>query len=162
MQMLQVSDTQSIQSYRTVRMHVTESTRVHALQSREFCGNQLVTSKYNLFTFIPVNLFQQFSRAANLYFLMNAVVQLIPGLSPTGWATTVVPLSFVLLNAVKEAYDDFKRHRSDKEASYAPSSHPLEIDRDHISFSGATDISARCHLDLEIEENCVCIIDSSE
>ncbi|KAI5067311.1 hypothetical protein GOP47_0017839, partial [Adiantum capillus-veneris] len=99
-------------------MHVTESTRVHALQSREFCGNELVTSKYNIFTFIPINLFQQFSRAANLYFLMNAVVQLIPGLSPTGWATTVVPLSFVLvLNAVKEAYDDFKRHRSDREVN---------------------------------------------
>ncbi|KAH7298344.1 hypothetical protein KP509_25G038300 [Ceratopteris richardii] len=112
------SDAQSSESYRTVHMHVTESARMHALHSREFCSNELVTSKYNIVTFIPVNLFQQFCRPANLYFLTNAAIQLIPGLSPTGWPTTVLPLSFVLiLNAFKEAYDDFKRHRSDNEVN---------------------------------------------
>ena len=48
-------------------------------------------------TFLPVNLFQQFSRVANLYFLIIAALQLIPGLSPTPWITTVAPLLFVLL-----------------------------------------------------------------
>ena len=38
--------------------------------------------------------------------------QLIPGLSPTSWFTTVLPLVCVLLiNAVKEGYDDYHRHK---------------------------------------------------
>ena len=38
--------------------------------------------------------------------------QLIPGLSPTSWFTTVMPLVCVLLiNAVKEGYDDYHRHK---------------------------------------------------
>lgn len=50
-----------------------------------------------MLTFLPVNLFQQFSRVANFYFLIIAALQLIPGLSPTPWITTVAPLLFVLL-----------------------------------------------------------------
>ncbi len=39
-------------------------------------------------------------------------LQLIPGLSPTSWFTTVFPLCCVLaVNAIKEAYDDIGRHR---------------------------------------------------
>jgi len=43
-------------------------------------------------------------------------LQLIPGLSPTSWFTTVAPLVFVLaVNAVKEGYDDFNRHKNDQQ-----------------------------------------------
>lgn len=77
------------------------------------------TSKYTFISFLPVNLFQQFTRMANLYFLFIAGLQLIPGLSPTSWGTTIAPLSFVLaLNAIKEGFEDFKRHTSDKEVTY--------------------------------------------
>jgi hypothetical protein len=77
--------------------------------------NEVSTAKYTLLTFLPVNLFEQFLRAANLYFLLTAILQLIPGLSPTSWFTTVAPLVFVLaVNAIKEGYDDVHRHRYDK------------------------------------------------
>lgn len=33
-------------------------------------SNKISTSKYNMFTFLPMNLFEQFSKAANLYFLV--------------------------------------------------------------------------------------------
>lgn len=80
--------------------------------------NELKTSKYTIATFLPVNLFEQFSRVANLYFLFMAVLQLIPGLSPTSWFTTVFPLVFVLcINAIKEAYDDINKHKSDDEVN---------------------------------------------
>ena len=53
-----------------------------------------------------------------MYFLLIAVLQLIPGLSPTHWFTTVAPLIFVLLvNAIKEIYDDYYRHKSDDEVN---------------------------------------------
>ncbi len=65
-----------------------------------------------LFTFLPINLFEQFTRIANLYFLIIAILQLIPGLAPTSWFTTVCPLVIVLLiNAIKEIADDYYRHR---------------------------------------------------
>lgn len=63
-------------------------------------------------TFLPINLFEQFTRIANLYFLIIAILQLIPGLAPTSWFTTVCPLVIVLLiNAIKEIADDYYRHR---------------------------------------------------
>ncbi|KAI8470537.1 MAG: ATPase, phospholipid transporter [Monoraphidium minutum] len=76
--------------------------------------NEISTAKYTILTFLPINLFEQFTRVANLYFLLCAILQLIPGLSPTSWFTTVAPLVFVLaVNAVKEGYDDACRHRND-------------------------------------------------
>ncbi|GMH43083.1 hypothetical protein BSKO_11005 [Bryopsis sp. KO-2023] len=83
-----------------------------------FVDNYVRTAKYTFYNFLVINLFQQFSRVANLYFLLIAVLQLIPGLSPTHWFTTVAPLVFVLIvNAVKEIYDDYYRHKSDDEVN---------------------------------------------
>jgi hypothetical protein len=80
--------------------------------------NEVSTAKYTIITFLPVNLFEQFMRVANLYFLLCAVLQLIPKLSPTSWFTTVAPLVFVLaVNAVKEGFDDYHRHRNDSQVN---------------------------------------------
>lgn len=40
-----------------------------------FAGNELVTSKYNLINFIPVNLYHQFKRVANMYFAALVCLQ---------------------------------------------------------------------------------------
>lgn len=86
-----------------------------------FCDNEIKTSKYTLIPFSPhfliwKNLFEQFQRAANCYFMFIAILQLIPGISPTGRYTTIMPLAFVLtLSLCKDAYEDFKRHMLDKE-----------------------------------------------
>ena len=86
--------------------------------SSEHCTNLVRTAKYSIFSFIPVILFNQFQRVANIYFLFIAILQFIPGLSPTHWSTTVAPLVGVLtVNAVKEGYDDYFRHKSDKEVN---------------------------------------------
>ncbi|KAG6876054.1 hypothetical protein C0993_005923, partial [Termitomyces sp. T159_Od127] len=82
----------------------------------EFSSNSISTSKYNLVTFIPKFLFEQFSKYANLFFLFTACIQQIPGVSPTNRYTTIVPLAVVLLaSAFKEAQEDLKRHQSDSE-----------------------------------------------
>ena len=73
---------------------------------------------------MPKNLWQQFQRVANVYFLLIGMLQLdvfFPGLSPTHWSTTIAPLAFVLsINAAKEAYDDYFRHRSDAAVNATP------------------------------------------
>ncbi|KAK9838944.1 hypothetical protein WJX74_006434 [Apatococcus lobatus] len=77
-------------------------------------NNRIRTSKYTPLTFLPANLLQQFMRAANLYFLAVVLMQTIPGLSPTPWQATALPLVFVLtVNAIKEAGEEISRHSSD-------------------------------------------------
>ncbi|XP_053154211.1 phospholipid-transporting ATPase ID-like isoform X3 [Hemicordylus capensis] len=87
----------------------------------EYAKNSIKTSKYNLFTFLPLNLFEQFQRIANAYFLFLLILQLIPQISSLAWFTTVVPLLLVLtVSAAKDASDDFHRHKSDKQVNNRP------------------------------------------
>lgn len=79
-----------------------------------YANNYIKTSKYSLLTFLPLNLFEQFQRLANFYFLCLLVLQLIPAISSLTPVTTALPLIGVLgLTAVKDAYDDIQRHISD-------------------------------------------------
>ncbi|XP_056638425.1 probable phospholipid-transporting ATPase IM isoform X2 [Diorhabda sublineata] len=79
-----------------------------------YASNYIKTSKYSLLTFLPLNLFEQFQRLANFYFLCLLVLQLIPAISSLTPVTTALPLIGVLgLTAVKDAYDDIQRHISD-------------------------------------------------
>lgn len=82
----------------------------------KYSGNAIKTYKYNAFTFIPLNLFEQFKRAANLYFLALLILQIIPEITTLPWYTTLVPLVLVLgITAIKDLVDDLARHRMDKE-----------------------------------------------
>uniref|UniRef100_A0A3B4D376 Phospholipid-transporting ATPase n=1 Tax=Pygocentrus nattereri TaxID=42514 RepID=A0A3B4D376_PYGNA len=77
-----------------------------------------MTSKYNIITFLPVNLFEQFQEVANTYFLFLLILQLIPQISSLSWFTTIVPLVLVLsITAVKDATDDYFRHKSDNQVN---------------------------------------------
>ena len=44
-----------------------------------FQGNAIKTYKYNVLTFLPLNLYEQFKRAANLYFLALLILQVRDG-----------------------------------------------------------------------------------
>lgn len=99
---------------RSILQHIAKAFGIHLKGA--VATNEVSTAKYTLLTFLPVNLFEQFLRVANLYFLLTAILQLIPGLSPTSWFTTVAPLVFVLaVNAIKEGYDDVHRHKNDNQ-----------------------------------------------
>eukprot|EP01102_Stenamoeba_stenopodia_P019726 TRINITY_DN7518_c0_g1_i1.p1 TRINITY_DN7518_c0_g1~~TRINITY_DN7518_c0_g1_i1.p1 ORF type:complete len:1131 (+),score=258.43 TRINITY_DN7518_c0_g1_i1:213-3605(+) len=87
-----------------------------ALMRYRFISNKVRTTKYSWWSFVPVNLFEQFKRAANLWFLLVACLQLIPGVSPINPVTSFVPLIFVLaVSAIKEAFEDQKRRIQDRE-----------------------------------------------
>lgn len=82
---------------------------------RRYTDNLIRSCRYSLWNFLPRQLFAQFSKLANFYFLCVSILQMIPGLSTTGNFTTIVPLTFfVILSMAKEGYDDFRRHRLDK------------------------------------------------
>ncbi len=81
----------------------------------KYVDNHISTAKYNVATFLPKFLFEQFSKFANIFFLFTAALQQIPGLSPTNRYTTIGPLIVVLLvSAGKELVEDYRRKQADK------------------------------------------------
>lgn len=59
-------------------------------------------------SFIPLFLFEQFRRYSNCFFLLIALLQQIPDVSPTGRWTTLTPLILILsVSAIKEIVEDF-------------------------------------------------------
>ncbi|XP_010786384.1 probable phospholipid-transporting ATPase IM [Notothenia coriiceps] len=97
--------------------HVKANAREYN-ENFSYADNHIKTSKYNVLTFLPINLFEQFQRVANAYFLLLLILQLIPGISSLSWFTTIVPLVLVLvITAVKDATDDFFRYKSDQQVN---------------------------------------------
>lgn len=84
----------------------------------QYADNYIKTSKYSLLTFLPLNLFEQFRRLANTYFLCLLILQLIPQISSLTPITTAVPLIVVLfITGLKDAHDDICRHQSDNQVN---------------------------------------------
>ena len=82
---------------------------------RQYLNNAICSSKYTVWNFLPRQLFAQFSKLANFYFLCVSILQMIPGLSTTGNYTTIVPLAFfVIISMAKEGYEDIRRYKLDK------------------------------------------------
>ncbi|XP_078481609.1 phospholipid-transporting ATPase IA isoform X3 [Ciona intestinalis] len=97
------------------------------LEEQTFIKNEISTGKYNFLTFLPLFLFEQFRKVFNIFFLIICILQQIPGISPTGKYTTIVPLVFILLvAAIKEIVEDYKRHRADD----AVNNRKVEVFRD--------------------------------
>uniref|UniRef100_A0A7S1PQ17 Phospholipid-transporting ATPase n=1 Tax=Neobodo designis TaxID=312471 RepID=A0A7S1PQ17_NEODS len=90
-------------------------------EKHDFPSNEIKTSKYNIITFLPLNLIEQFRRVSNVFFLCVAVIGLIPGASPFSPLSNIMPLVFVLtVAAVKSGYEDWKRHQADAKANAIP------------------------------------------
>lgn len=94
----------------TARQYIDERT------GDGYCSNSITSSKYNIYTFLPKQLRAQFSKVANCYFMVVAIMQMIPSWSTTGKFTTIVPLLiFISISIAREGFDDWKRHGHDKE-----------------------------------------------
>ncbi|XP_026213093.1 phospholipid-transporting ATPase IG isoform X3 [Anabas testudineus] len=86
----------------------------------KFCDNRIVSSKYTVWNFLPKNLFEQFRRIANFYFLIIFLVQVIVD-TPTSPVTSGLPLFFVItVTAIKQGYEDWLRHKADSEVNKYP------------------------------------------
>eukprot|EP01105_Mastigella_eilhardi_P028771 TRINITY_DN970_c0_g1_i1.p1 TRINITY_DN970_c0_g1~~TRINITY_DN970_c0_g1_i1.p1 ORF type:complete len:935 (-),score=274.80 TRINITY_DN970_c0_g1_i1:55-2859(-) len=84
-------------------------------KKRHFRGNVARTTKYTLITFLPKNLFEQYRRATNIYFLLVVILTCIPQISPISPVTSILPTAFVLLvTMLKEGFEDFKRYKADR------------------------------------------------
>ncbi|XP_068951102.1 probable phospholipid-transporting ATPase IIB isoform X6 [Petaurus breviceps papuanus] len=78
--------------------------------------NSIKNQKYNIFTFIPGVLYEQFKFFLNLYFLVVSCSQFVPALKIGYLYTYWAPLGFVLaVTMIREAVDEFRRFQRDKE-----------------------------------------------
>lgn len=108
-----------------VRGNHTESTIVHQqtmeMIEDEFPSNFIVTTRFTVANFFPKCLLLQFRRYANIYFLLIAILQSFPSISPLHPFSAIAPLCFVLsLSLLREGYEDYQRHRSDVEMNKCP------------------------------------------
>ncbi|ETV75531.1 hypothetical protein, variant 1 [Aphanomyces astaci] len=81
--------------------------------AQRFRGNRIHTAKYTVLTFVPKNLFEQFRRVANIYFLILSVLTSMP-FSPKNPVSLIGTfLAVLVFSAAKEGYEDYIRHLSD-------------------------------------------------
>jgi len=100
------------------RRRVSEKRVVRLGVAGSFPTNAVVNTKYNVLTFVPVVLYNQFKHFFNLFFLIITVSQFYPPLQVGFLFTYVAPLSFVLIvTMIKESYDDLVRWGRDKEVN---------------------------------------------
>ncbi|PSS00840.1 hypothetical protein BD289DRAFT_458411 [Coniella lustricola] len=84
-------------------------------RAKPYISNFIRSSRYTIWSFLPAQLFFQFSKLANAYFLTVSILQMTPGLSTTGTYTTFGPLmAFVAISMAKEGWDDYRRYKLDK------------------------------------------------
>lgn len=80
-----------------------------------YASNKVNTGKYNILTYVPKNLAEQFRRIANIYFLVISILQVSTDLSPTNKYATILPLTLVLMvTLIKEGVEDYSRHKADE------------------------------------------------
>ena len=81
-------------------------------------SNAVKTTKYTVLNFIFKNLWEQFHRFANIYFLFIALLNFVPAVEAFGKEVGFVPLASILLvTAVKDIFEDYRRFRSDREVN---------------------------------------------
>ncbi|CAN0929913.1 Putative phospholipid-transporting ATPase 9 [Linum grandiflorum] len=84
---------------------------------RDYVDNYVSTTKYNLATFLPKSLFEQFRRVANFYFLVTGILSFTP-LAPYNAVSATIPLTIVIIaTMVKEGIEDWRRKQQDTEAN---------------------------------------------
>ncbi|XP_015268247.1 PREDICTED: probable phospholipid-transporting ATPase VD [Gekko japonicus] len=101
--------------HRLVIPHLGRFKEEYEKVSKHYKSNKIRTTKYTLWNFIPRNLFEQFHRVANLYFLFIAVLNWIPVVEAFQKEITMIPLVVVLVViAVKDGLEDYTKYKLDK------------------------------------------------
>ncbi|KAG7244929.1 hypothetical protein INR49_024326 [Caranx melampygus] len=89
--------------------------------NRHFPGNAIKTTKYTLLLFIPMNLFEQFHRLANIYFVGLAILNFVPVVNAFQPEVALIPICVIMsLTALKDAWEDFRRYQSDRKLNNTP------------------------------------------
>uniref|UniRef100_A0A8C6TDU4 Phospholipid-transporting ATPase n=1 Tax=Neogobius melanostomus TaxID=47308 RepID=A0A8C6TDU4_9GOBI len=105
---------------RTVHANILyDSAKGEESPNRHYANNKIKTTKYTLLSFLPKNLFEQFHRFANVYFVFIALLNFVPVVNAFQPELALAPVVFILsVTAIKDLWEDYRRHRSDKEINH--------------------------------------------
>ncbi|XP_028856986.1 probable phospholipid-transporting ATPase VA isoform X2 [Denticeps clupeoides] len=105
---------------RTVRANILyDRAKGEENPNRHYASNKIKTTKYTLLSFLPKNLFEQFHRFANVYFVFIALLNFVPVVNAFQPELALAPVVFILsVTAIKDLWEDYRRHRSDKEINH--------------------------------------------
>lgn len=105
---------------RTVHANILyDSAKGEENPNRHYANNKIKTTKYTLLSFLPKNLFEQFHRFANVYFVFIALLNFVPVVNAFQPELALAPVVFILsVTAIKDLWEDYRRHRSDKEINH--------------------------------------------
>lgn len=118
--------------------------QIERISQMPYIENHVSSARYTLYNFLPRQLVFQFSKVANIYFLVVSILQMIPGLSTTGSYTTIIPLAlFISIAMAREGYDDYRRHKMD---SAENNKYVDIIDKDHTGDGLSTSTIKWRHL----------------
>uniref|UniRef100_G3TCE5 Phospholipid-transporting ATPase n=1 Tax=Loxodonta africana TaxID=9785 RepID=G3TCE5_LOXAF len=102
--------------HRVVVPHLRPFKEEYEKFSGAYMNNRIRTTKYTLLNFVPRNLFEQFHRAANLYFLFLVVLNWVPLVEAFQKEITMLPLVVVLtIIAIKDGLEDYRKYKIDKQ-----------------------------------------------
>ncbi|XP_059527849.1 phospholipid-transporting ATPase VD isoform X2 [Myotis daubentonii] len=102
--------------HRVVVPHLQPFKEEYEKFSGTYVNNRIRTTKYTLLNFVPRNLFEQFHRAANLYFLFLVVLNWVPLVEAFQKEITMLPLVVVLtIIAIKDGLEDYRKYKIDKQ-----------------------------------------------
>ncbi|OLY78717.1 putative phospholipid-transporting ATPase VD [Smittium mucronatum] len=112
-----------------------------------YTSNHISTSQYTLLSFVPLNLYRQFKRAANLYFLLMTVIQIIPYFAIGPPILAVLPLLAVLvITGFKDGLEDWRRHVNDKLINERPANIVRNWENVNIQYHKNVEILSRSFL----------------
>eukprot|EP01103_Thecamoeba_quadrilineata_P012000 TRINITY_DN2992_c0_g1_i2.p1 TRINITY_DN2992_c0_g1~~TRINITY_DN2992_c0_g1_i2.p1 ORF type:complete len:946 (+),score=205.61 TRINITY_DN2992_c0_g1_i2:67-2904(+) len=87
-------------------------------RGQDFPNNTIHSTKYNVVTFFPRFLYEQFRKLTSTYFLLTLIISFIPAISPLSPWPTFMGFAFIqLVAAAREIYDDFKRYKADRKSN---------------------------------------------
>ena len=109
-------DTEESKHRTVVPNHIVPSdTSSSEHPNHAYLDNYVRTTKYTVLSFLPKNLFEQFHRFANLYFLFIVLLNWVPAINAFGKEISMMPVIFVLgVTAIKDIFEDRRRYVSDK------------------------------------------------
>jgi hypothetical protein len=88
-------------------------------EEARFVSNKVVTTQYSILTFIPKNLYHQFRRVSNFFFLVIVTLQCIEPFQSMEPAVSALPLVIIVgLTAARDGFEDWKRHEVDQTVNY--------------------------------------------
>ncbi|KAM7243159.1 hypothetical protein CapIbe_005653 [Capra ibex] len=104
------------EKHRVVVPHLQLFKEEYEKFSGTYVNNRIRTTKYTLLNFVPRNLFEQFHRVANLYFLFLVVLNWVPLVEAFQKEITMLPLVVVLtIIAIKDGLEDYRKYKIDKQ-----------------------------------------------